>query len=137
MKVNIQLYIIVIVLNPSILEKNSNEIINKNLNIDINKNVKTIDSYCYLPPIDKKIKVKKLNEKAKLPSAQTEYAAASDLYACLDGPLTVYPGEWRSTSMIVPLPSAEDDTVAPEVSSDDPSRATIETEPSAYFPDNP
>ena len=37
-------------------EKNSNEIINKNLNIDINKNVKTIDSYCYLPPIDKKIK---------------------------------------------------------------------------------
>ncbi len=40
-----------------------------------------------------KIYVKKLNEKAKLPSAQTEYAAASDLYACLDGPLTVYPGE--------------------------------------------
>lgn len=37
-------------------ERNSNEIINKNLNIDINKNVKTIDSYCYLPPIDKKIK---------------------------------------------------------------------------------
>ena len=40
-----------------------------------------------------KIKVKKLNEKAVLPTYGSEYAAGADLYACLDEAVTIYPGE--------------------------------------------
>ncbi len=39
------------------------------------------------------IKVKKLNEKAILPTYGSEYAAGADLYACLDEPITIKPHE--------------------------------------------
>lgn len=39
------------------------------------------------------VKVKKLNEKAILPTYGSEYSAGSDLYACLDEDLTIQPGE--------------------------------------------
>jgi dUTP pyrophosphatase len=39
------------------------------------------------------IRVKKLNENAKLPTYGSLEAAGADLYACLDAPVTVEPGE--------------------------------------------
>ena len=39
------------------------------------------------------IKVKKLNDKAILPTYGSEYAAGADLYACLDEPVTIKPHE--------------------------------------------
>lgn len=39
------------------------------------------------------ISVKKLKENAVLPVYATESAAGADLYACLDNPVTVYPGQ--------------------------------------------
>ncbi|MCM1438678.1 MAG: dUTP diphosphatase [Roseburia sp.] len=38
-----------------------------------------------------KIKVKKLNEKAILPTYGSAYAAGADLYACLDGEISIAP----------------------------------------------
>jgi len=40
-----------------------------------------------------KINVKKLNDKAILPTYGTEFSAGADLYACLEEPVTVMPGE--------------------------------------------
>lgn len=40
-----------------------------------------------------RIKVKKLKENAIIPEYKTEFSAAADLYACIDGPLTVQPGQ--------------------------------------------
>ena len=40
-----------------------------------------------------KIAVKKLDEKAILPTYGTEYSAGADLYACLEEPVTIAPGE--------------------------------------------
>lgn len=37
------------------------------------------------------VKIKKLNEKAVVPSYGSPYAAGADLYACLDGDLTIAP----------------------------------------------
>lgn len=39
------------------------------------------------------VPVKKLNPAAKLPAYGTPYAAGADLYACLDAPMTIAPGE--------------------------------------------
>ena len=39
------------------------------------------------------INVKKINDKAILPTYGSEYAAGADLYACLDEPLTIKPHE--------------------------------------------
>ena len=39
------------------------------------------------------VAIKKLNEKAILPSYGSEFAAGADLYACLDGEITVNPHE--------------------------------------------
>ena len=39
------------------------------------------------------INIKKLNEKAIIPTLGSEYAAGSDLYACIDEPITIAPGE--------------------------------------------
>ncbi len=38
------------------------------------------------------VKIKKLNERAALPTYGTEYSAGADLYACLDAPLTIEAG---------------------------------------------
>ncbi len=39
------------------------------------------------------VPVKKLRPAAKLPTYGTEYAAGADLYACLDEPMTIAPGQ--------------------------------------------
>lgn len=38
-----------------------------------------------------RVRIKKLNEKAIIPTYGSEYAAGCDLYACLEGPLTIAP----------------------------------------------
>lgn len=40
-----------------------------------------------------KVNIKKLNDNAVIPSYGSEYSAGADLYACLDGDLTVNPHE--------------------------------------------
>lgn len=39
------------------------------------------------------VNIKKLKENATIPTYGTAYAAGADLYACLDEPLTINPGE--------------------------------------------
>ncbi len=52
------------------------------------------------------LKIKKLREGAKLPFYATPGAAAGDLYALLDGPVTLIPGERRliPTGISIALP---------------------------------
>jgi dUTP pyrophosphatase len=40
---------------------------------------------------DLNVKIKKLNQKAILPTYQTEHSAGMDLYACLEEPITIKP----------------------------------------------
>ena len=49
------------------------------------------------------IKVKKLRENAKLPVYGTEFSAGADLFACLDEPLTILPGETKLISLGISL----------------------------------
>ncbi len=39
------------------------------------------------------VRIKKLREGAQIPSYGTEFAAGADLYACLEQPVTIEPGE--------------------------------------------
>lgn len=39
------------------------------------------------------VNIKKLNDKATVPTLGSEYAAGSDLYACIDEAVTIAPGE--------------------------------------------
>ena len=52
------------------------------------------------------IRVKKLNEKAILPTYGSAEAAGADLYACLDAPVTVQPGDtaWIPTGIALEVP---------------------------------
>lgn len=52
------------------------------------------------------IRVKKLNENAILPTYGSVEAAGADLYACLDAPVTVAPGEtvWIPTGLAMEVP---------------------------------
>lgn len=52
------------------------------------------------------IRVKKLNEKAILPTYGSAEAAGADLYACLEEPVTVGPGEtaWIPTGIALEVP---------------------------------
>ena len=52
------------------------------------------------------IRVKKLNEKAILPTYGSAEAAGADLYACLDEPITILPGEtaWIPTGLALEVP---------------------------------
>ena len=52
------------------------------------------------------IRVKKLHENAILPTYGSEEAAGADLYACLDEPVTVAPGEtvWIPTGLAMEIP---------------------------------
>lgn len=52
------------------------------------------------------IKVKKLDPKAILPTYGSVEAAGADLYACLDAPVTIAPGEsaWISTGIALEVP---------------------------------
>ena len=53
------------------------------------------------------IKVKKLRPGAQLPTYGTEFSAGADLYACLDEPITIAPGETKKIptglSMEIPV----------------------------------
>lgn len=52
------------------------------------------------------IRVKKLHEKAILPTYGSAEAAGADLYACLDEPVTIQPGEsaWIPTGIAMEVP---------------------------------
>lgn len=52
------------------------------------------------------IRVRKLDEKAILPTYGTVEAAGADLYACLDTPVSVAPGEnaWIPTGLAMEIP---------------------------------
>ena len=52
------------------------------------------------------VRVKKLHPNAKLPTYGSAYAAGADLYACLDEPVTIGPGEtyWVSTGIALEVP---------------------------------
>ena len=52
------------------------------------------------------IRVKKLNENAILPTYGSAEAAGADLYACLEEPVTVQPGEtaWIPTGIALEVP---------------------------------
>lgn len=52
------------------------------------------------------IRVKKLREGALLPTYGTTQAAGADLYACLEAPLTIAPGEtaWVPTGLALEVP---------------------------------
>ncbi len=52
------------------------------------------------------VNVKKLNEKATLPTYGSEFAAGSDLYACIDGAITIKAGttEFIKTGLAMEIP---------------------------------
>ena len=52
------------------------------------------------------VRVKKLNPTAKLPTYGSAEAAGADLYACLEGPVTIAPGEttWIPTGIALEVP---------------------------------
>ena len=52
------------------------------------------------------IRVKKLNPNAFLPAYGSQEAAGADLYACLDAPVTIEPGEtaWIPTGLALEVP---------------------------------
>lgn len=54
-----------------------------------------------------KIKVKLLRPGAKLPTYGTEFSAGADLYACLEEPVTIRPGETKKipTGLAMELPT--------------------------------
>lgn len=53
-----------------------------------------------------KVRVKKLDKNAKMPTYGTECAAGADLYALVDGELTILPGETKfiKTGLAVEIP---------------------------------
>ena len=53
-----------------------------------------------------KIRVKRLRPDAVLPTYGSEFAAGADLYACLDAPVTIAPGDtfWVSTGLSLEIP---------------------------------
>ncbi len=52
------------------------------------------------------VNVKKLNDKATLPTYGSEFAAGSDLYACMDAPITIMAGKTRfiNTGLAMEVP---------------------------------
>ena len=52
------------------------------------------------------IKVKKLRQGAQLPTYGTEFSAGADLYACLEAPVTIAPGETKKipTGLAMEIP---------------------------------
>jgi dUTP pyrophosphatase len=53
------------------------------------------------------VRVKKLHPKAMLPTYGSAAAAGADLYACLDAPVTIAPGEtaWIGTGIALEVPA--------------------------------
>ena len=59
-----------------------------------------------------KIKVKKLRENAVMPEYKTEFSAAADLYACIDGPVTLQPGQRAGIPLGLAIEYEDNDVVA-------------------------
>lgn len=53
-----------------------------------------------------KVNIKKLHEKAVIPTYGSEYSAGADLYACMDAPVTIEPGktEFIRTGLALEVP---------------------------------
>lgn len=53
------------------------------------------------------VRVKKLHPNAQLPTYGSAYAAGADLYACLEEPVTIQPGEvfWVPTGIALEVPA--------------------------------
>ncbi len=53
------------------------------------------------------VNIKKLNQNAIIPSYGTEYSAGADLYACLNEPVTINPGEtaFIKTGISIEIPA--------------------------------
>jgi dUTP pyrophosphatase len=53
------------------------------------------------------VKIKKLNAAATVPSYGTEFAAGADLYACMEGSITIKPGqtEFIHTGLAMEIPT--------------------------------
>ena len=53
------------------------------------------------------VRVKKLHPNAKLPTYGSAFAAGADLYACLEEPVTIGPGEtyWETTGVALEVPA--------------------------------
>lgn len=53
------------------------------------------------------VRIKKVNENAKIPSYGTEYAAGADLYACIDEIVIINPGETKliKTGVAMEIPT--------------------------------
>ena len=53
-----------------------------------------------------RVNIKKLNEKAKIPTYGTEYSAGADLYACIDNVLEINPHETKliPTGLSIEIP---------------------------------
>lgn len=53
-----------------------------------------------------KVNIKKLDEKAVIPTYGSEYSAGADLYACMDAPVTIGPGktEFIRTGLALEVP---------------------------------
>jgi dUTP pyrophosphatase len=53
------------------------------------------------------VKIKKLNAAATVPSYGTEFAAGADLYACMEGSITINPGqtEFIHTGLAMEIPT--------------------------------
>ncbi len=62
-----------------------------------------------------RIKIKKLNEKAKIPEYMTEESAGMDLYACIDNDIIMYPMERKliSTGIAIGLPKGYEAQIRP------------------------
>ena len=54
-----------------------------------------------------KVNIKKLNEKAIIPTYGSEYAAGADLYACIDTDVTILPNETKliKTGLAIEVPA--------------------------------
>ncbi len=59
--------------------------------------------------MEQKLKIKKLREGATIPKRATEGSAGMDLYACIDTPVTIRPGDLAliPTGIAIELPCAE------------------------------
>lgn len=53
------------------------------------------------------VPIKKLNDKAVIPTYGSEYAAGADLYACIDAPVSIQPGETQliKTGLAMEIPA--------------------------------
>lgn len=53
------------------------------------------------------LKIKKLNDNATIPTYGTEFSAGADLYACVDEPVTIAPGETKviKTGLAMEIPA--------------------------------